>query len=178
MLIDLLRSRRSIRQFQDKTVEQDKIDILIEAALRSPSSRGCNPWEFIIITEPEILIQLAAARPHGSAFLKHAPLAIVVCAHPDTSDVWVEDASIASIILQLTAADLGLGSCWSQIRNREHDEKTTAEAFVKNLLAIDQSLTVQAIIGIGYPAEAKAGHERTKLLDERISYNRYGVRKS
>lgn len=176
MLIELLRSRRSIRQFQKKAIEPEKIDILVEAALRAPTSRGLNPWEFIFVSQPDTLEELARAKAHGSSFLKNAALAVVVCAHPDTSDVWIEDTAIASIILHLTAADLGLGSCWVQIRKREHDGATTAEAFVRKLLGIDPSLAVEAIIGIGYPAESKLGHDRTKLLDERISKERFGVK--
>ena len=121
MFIDLLRARRSIRRFQDRPVEQEKIDILIEAMLRSPSSRGLSPWEFVVVTEKETLVRLSQAKSYGSSFLKNAPLAIVVCADPKKCDVWVEDCSIASILLHLAATDLGLGSCWIQIRLREHD---------------------------------------------------------
>ncbi|MBE0582879.1 MAG: nitroreductase family protein [Desulfofustis sp.] len=177
MFIDLLRSRRSIRQFQKKPVEQEKIDLLIEAALRSPTSRGLNPWEFIFVTEPKILEKLAVAKAHGSSFVKNAALAVVVCAHPDKSDVWVEDTAIASIILHLAAADLGLGSCWIQIRRREHDAALSAEDYVKQLLGLEQSLMVEAMIAVGYPAETKAGHDRAGLLDERISFERYGVKR-
>jgi nitroreductase len=177
MLIDLLRSRRSIRQFQNKTIEAEKIDLLIEAALRAPTSRGLNPWEFIFVSEPKILEKLAGAKAHGSSFVKNAALAVVVCAHPDKSDVWVEDTAIASIILHLTAADLGLGSCWVQIRRREHAAGISAEDYVKKVLGLEQSLVVEAIIAIGYPAEKKAGHNRADLLDERISFERFGAKR-
>ncbi|MCB2216452.1 nitroreductase family protein [Desulfofustis glycolicus] len=177
MFIDLLRSRRSIRQFEKRPVDQEKIDMLIEAALRAPTSRGLNPWEFIFVTEPDTLEKLAGAKAHGSSFVKNGALAVVVCAHPEKSDVWVEDTAIASIILHLAAADLGLGSCWVQIRKRDHDDQTTAEDYVKNLLCLDPSLVVEAVIAIGYPAETKGGHDRTKLLDERISFERYGEKR-
>ncbi len=177
MFIDLLRSRRSIRQFRKKVVEQEKIDLLIEAALRSPSSRGFNPWEFIFVTDPKTLEQLAQSKSHGSSFLKNAALAVAVCADPSRSDVWIEDTSIASIILHLTAADLGLGSCWVQIRKREHDDHRAAEDYVKEVLAVDPSMVVEAIIGIGYPAEEKPGHDRSALLDEKISFERYGKKR-
>jgi len=177
MFIDLLRSRRSIRQFQKRPVEPDKIELLIEAALRAPTSRGLNPWEFIFVTESDTLEKLAGAKAHGSSFVKNAPLAVVVCAHPDKSDVWVEDTAIASIILHLTAADLDLGSCWVQIRKRDHDDLISAEDYVKKLLGLEASLVVEAVIAIGYPAETKAGHDRAQLLDERISFERYGEKR-
>ena len=174
MLIDVLRQRRSIRQYQQKAVEQDKIDILVESVLRSPSSRGLNPWEFIVVKNTETLAELAKSKAHGSSFLKGAPLAIVVCADPTKSDIWVEDTAIASLILHLSAADLGLGSCWIQIRNRPHDEQSSSEAFVVKTLGIKPGIVVEAIIAIGYPAEKVEGRDSSSLLYERVSYEEYG----
>ena len=82
MFIDLLRSRRSIRKFEDRPVELEKVDLLVEAVLRSPSSRGSNPWEFVVVNDPAIINRLSTAKPHGASFLANAPLAIVVCADP------------------------------------------------------------------------------------------------
>ncbi len=83
MFMSLIQKRRSIRKFLEKPVEEEKIDFLIEAALRAPSSRGFNPWEFVIVTERDLLAKLSGAKIHGSGFLKNAPLGIVVCADPD-----------------------------------------------------------------------------------------------
>lgn len=177
MLLDLLRSRRSIRSFDNKKVESDKLEHLLEAVLRSPSSRSLNPWEFIVVSDEQTIADLARAKPHGSAFLKNAPLAIVICADPAKSDVWVEDASIAALILHLCAADLGLGSCWIQIRQRQYNDTTSSEAYVREVLAIDNDLSVEAIVAIGYPAEQKTGHDASTLLWERISHERFGERK-
>jgi hypothetical protein len=73
---------------------------------------------------------------------------IVVCADSNESDVWIEDCSIAAIIIQLTALSLGLGSCWAQIRNRQHDYEKTAEAYVKELLCLPEQMQVECILGI------------------------------
>jgi len=174
VLISVLQERRSIRRFQEKSIEPEKIDALIEAALRSPSSMGRNPWEFIVVTDKAILQRLSRAKEHGSTFMKNAPLGIVVCADPDTSDVWIEDASIASIILHLTAVSLGLGSCWIQIRERMHDSTKTAEAFVADVLSLPQNLRVLSMVGIGYPAEEKPGHGKEILPYEKVHWDRYG----
>ncbi|MFC1853724.1 nitroreductase family protein, partial [candidate division CSSED10-310 bacterium] len=80
MFLPLLQKRRSIRKFLTRGVEQAKIEILIEAALRAPSSRSLNPWEFIIVDDRSSLQKLARAKPHGSTFLENAPLGIVVLA--------------------------------------------------------------------------------------------------
>ncbi len=174
MFIELLRKRRSIRQFKDRPVEKEKVDILIEAGLRSPSSRSLDPWEFVIVTEAEKIAQLAKAKPHGSEFLKKAPLLVVVCADPGKSDVWIEDTAIASLLLHLTAADLGLGSCWVQIRLREHNSQHSAQEYVAELIGLKPGLMVEAIIAIGYPAEEKPGHDKSSLAGNKLHFEHYG----
>ncbi|MCP4600162.1 MAG: NAD(P)H-dependent dehydrogenase/reductase, partial [Proteobacteria bacterium] len=159
----LIETRRSIRKFKQQAVEPEKIEKLVEAALRAPSSMSRNPWEFIVVTEPELLAKLARSKEHGSSFLKNSPLAIVVCADPQKCDVWVEDASIASIFIHLAAHDLGLGSCWIQIRDRMHDGSITAEEYVRQILAIPENLKVESIVAIGYPDEQKDGHPKDQL---------------
>ena len=174
MFVELLRARRSIRRFQDRPVEQEKIDLLIEAVLRAPSSRGLNPWEFVVVTGKETLARLSQAKPHGATFVKNAPLAIVVCADPKKCDVWVEDCAIATILLHLAATDLGLGSCWVQIRLREHDARQMAQDYVAELLGLPEGMVVEAIMTIGYPADQPAGHPRSSLGDDKVSFEQYG----
>lgn len=170
MFIDLLRSRRSIRQFQEKPVEKEKVELLVEAVLRSPSSRSFNPWEFVVVSDPEVIGQLAQAKPHGSSFMKKAPLAIVVCADPKKCDVWIEDCSIAALIAHLAAADLGLGSCWVQIRLRDHDGSISAEEYVKKVLGLRDGLVVEAMIAIGYARQEQPGHPLASLPFSQVSY--------
>jgi nitroreductase len=172
-MIDLVRKRRSIRKFTADKIVPEKIETLIEAALRAPSSRGINPWEFIFVDDPEILLKLSKAKQHGSQFLNNAPLGIVVCADSTTSDVWIEDCSIAAIVIQLTAFSLGLGSCWAQIRNRQHDDEKSAETYVRELLGLPDHVTVETILGIGYPAEKKSPVSADKLHHDKIRINRW-----
>jgi nitroreductase len=174
MFIDLLRLRRSIRQYRNQPVEKEKIDLLIEAALRAPSSRGFNPWEFVVVDDPETLAALSRSKPHGASFLANAPLAIAVCGEPATSDVWVEDVSIAAIILHLAAADLGLGSCWIQLRKRNYDQQTTAGQHAAHLLGLPNGLEVSAILAMGYPDQKPPPHPESALQREKVSFNRHG----
>lgn len=178
MFIDLLRKRRSIRRFEERSIEAEKLDILVEAVLRSPSSRGFSPWHFVFVTDQDTIARLAQSKAHGSAFLARAPLAVVVCADPAKSDVWVEDASIASLIVHLCCTDLGLGSCWIQIRKREHDDRKSAETHVIETLELNPEIKVEAIVAIGYPAEQKPGHESSTLLYDRVSHKKLGTTKS
>jgi len=174
MFLSLIQNRRSIRRYLSKPVEAEKIDILIEAALRAPSSRGFNPWEFVFVTEINLLEKLSKAKQHGSSFLRYAPLGIVVCADPAKSDVWVEDASIASIFIQLAVESVGLGSCWIQIRERMHDKEKTAQAYISGLLKIPPNLKVESIVAAGYPEKRKAPHLKEDLQYDKIYLNSYG----
>ena len=177
MLIDLLRARRSIRRFKDQPVAQEQLDLLLEAALRSPSSKGNNPWEFIVVSDKKCLEKLATAKAHGAGLLQGAPLAIVVCADPAKSDVWVEDAAIAALLIHLQATDLGLGSCWVQIRLRQREDTTDSQAYLADLLALPEGMMALAIIGIGHPVDTKSGHPSSSLCVNQVSYEHFGRRR-
>ena len=174
MLIDLLRTRRSIRKFTDRPIEEEKLDLLIEAVLRAPSSKGRVPWEFVVITDKETIQRLSRAKPHGAAFLDGAPLVVVVCADPERSDVWVEDAAITALLLHLEALDLGLGSCWVQVRLRDHDAQHSSQEYVAEVVGLDPALVVEAMVAVGYPAELKPGHPASSLPRDKVSYDRHG----
>jgi nitroreductase len=172
-MLDLLRQRRSIRKFKDIPIQAEKLTLLEEAIVRSPSSRNINPWEFIFVTDKNLLVQLSTAKEHGSAFLKNAALGIIVCGNEQESDVWIEDCSIASIIVQLTAQSLGLGSCWIQIRNRKYSVSKSSEEYIQNLLNIPKPVRIESIIAVGYPAEEKEGISKGNLDFHKIKVNKY-----
>jgi nitroreductase len=163
IMLDILRKRRSIRRYKDKEIEPEKIDLLKEAALRAPSSRDIKPWRFVFVTNIALLEKLSRAKEHGSSFLKGARLGVVVCADENGSDVWIEDCSIASIILQLAALSLGLGSCWIQIRNRMHSYELSSEDYVKGMLDLPKNMRVESIISFGYPDEEKSAVPKEHL---------------
>ncbi len=154
-MLDILRERRSIRRYKDRKIETEKIKLLMEAALRSPSSRGINPWRFVFVTDKATLLELSRAKESGSDFLKGASLGVVVCAAQGESDVWVEDCSIAAIILQLEGCSLGLGSCWIQIRKRMHSIDHSSEDYIKRVLDLPENFNVESMIAFGYPDEDK-----------------------
>jgi len=170
-MLELLKTRRSIRKFKRDKVEKSLVDQLIQAALLSMSSRNRKPWEFVVVDDESLLHKLAASKPHGSSFLQDAPLGIVVTADPEKSDVWIEDASIAAAILHLTAASLKLGSCWIQIRKREHNQETSAEEYIRQLLNIPERYRVEAIVAVGYPDEVKAPRDISKLDYDKVHKN-------
>ena len=174
MFLSLIEKRRSIRKYLRTPVETEKLEMLIEAALRAPSSMGTNPWEFVVVTDPSVLEKLSEAKPHGATFLKNAPLAIIVCADPDKSTVWIEDASIAAIYIHLAAESLELGSCWIQIRDRMYNETRSAEDYISEILDIPKNLKVEAMIAIGHPDEKKIPRSKKSLPYEKVFMGAYG----
>lgn len=170
-MIELLRTRRSIRTYTATPVDRKSLDILIEALLRSPTSRNNKPWHFVVVDDRELLEKLSKAKESGSAFLKNAPLGIVVCADNTKSDVWVEDCAIAAILAQTTAQSLGLGSCWIQIRKRAHNSEKTAEEYIRELLGLPEGIKVASIISIGHPDETRSPVPAGELDYHKISRN-------
>jgi len=171
--IELLQNRRSKRKFTTHKIEPDKVLLLQQAALMSPTGKSKNHWEFIFIEASETLQRLSECKPHGAKLIANAPLAVVVIGDPQQSDTWVEDCSIASIIIQLQDEALGLGSCWVQVHNRNHNETITAETFVKSLLNIDEGKAVLSIIAVGYSDEVRKPFNIKELQTEKIHKENY-----
>ena len=172
-MIELLRARRSMREYTDQPIEPGKLELLKEAVLRSPSSRNLDPWEFIFVDDRQLLKKLAACKPHGADFLAHAALGIVICGNSQESDTWIEDCAIASILVQMVSQSLGLGSCWVQVRNRRFDDQTTSEQYIQKLLQIPEHIKVESIIAIGYPADKREPLPRADLKDAKVHVNSY-----
>lgn len=172
-MLELLKTRRSIRKFQDRPVEKEKVEAVLKSILLAPSSRARRPWEFIAVTDKETLRDLSLCRKGSSAFLEKVALAIVVFADKEVCDVWVEDCSIAAIIAQLSAHSMGLGSCWIQVRERMMDEGISTEAYIKERLNIPDRYVVECIIAIGYPGEDKKPYEEEELLYDKIHFEKY-----
>ncbi|WP_315071912.1 nitroreductase family protein [uncultured Clostridium sp.] len=173
MLFDKLKTRRSIRKFENKEVEKEKIDILLKSALLAPSSMSRKPLQFIAVTDAELLQKLSLCREPGPSYLAYAPLAIIVIADKGASDVWVEDASIAATFMQLIAHDLCLGSCWIQVRKRFRIEQESAEEYIRKVMEIPEQYSVECMLAIGYPGEEKKPYEEDTLLYEKLHFNKF-----
>jgi nitroreductase len=172
-MINVLRKRRSIRKYTEQRIDKRSFNLLLETLLRAPSSRNLKPCEFIVVDDRELLGKLSNARESGSQFLKGAALGIVICADGAKSDVWIEDGSIASILVYMVAQSLGLGSCWIQVRNRMHSGTESAETYIQGLLGLPGHLKVLSVISIGHPDEKKKPVAKAELDYRRIRFNRY-----
>lgn len=166
--LHLAQRRRSIRQYEDRAVEKEKIDTILQAALLSPASKRSNPWEFVVVTDREILRQMAGCRTYGSQMLEQTQVGIVVAIDSAKTDTWQCDGAIAAEHMLLAAEDLGLGGCWVQVYQREG-----AEELVKQLAHIPDSLNVLCIVSIGYKNEERKMRELDKLQYEKIHYGNF-----
>lgn len=159
----LVQLRRSMRKFTDEKITPEQERLLLRAALMAPSSKGMHPWRFEVVKDSQRINELSHCKAQGSDFLAGAPMAIVVMADPQISDVWIEDASVASTYLLLQAEDLGLGSCWIQVRERKDAEGNDAEENVRRIIGAEPSLRVLSIIALGHK-----GMERKPFNEERL----------
>lgn len=172
---ELIKKRRSTRKFTEEELTQDEVVLLLKAALMSPSSKRSNCWQFVVVDDREMLARLSRCKAHGAELLESAPLAVVVLADPLASDVWIEDASIASLMIQLEAEDLGLGSCWVQVRERSTAEGVPADEVVRELLDIPLQMQVLSIIAVGHKAVERKPFDEDNLQWEKVHINKYGA---
>jgi nitroreductase len=169
-VFDTVRKRRSIRAYKKQEIPKELIKQMIAAAFFSPSSKNRRPWHFVLVSDKEMTQRLSEVTHSSSRFASGAPLVIAVCADSAIAGRWIEDCSIATTIIQLMVADLGLGSCWIQIRDNLHKEDQSAEDYVRKLLKIPSSIRVLCLVALGYPREEKPPHEDGEFLPERVHW--------
>ena len=128
----------------------------------------------MVVDDKDLLKQLSLCKEQAAQFIADAALAVVVMADPLASDVWIEDAAIASIYVQLQAEDLGLGSCWVQVRERFTASGIPANDYVHDVLDIPLQLQVLSIIAIGHKGMERKPFDEARLQWEKIHLNKYG----
>lgn len=165
---DLVQKRRSIRKFTDQDIAPEDLQTILRSALMAPTGKGVRAWHFIVVDDKEVLSKMSMCRDMGSQFLADAKAAIVVLGDRETTDVWCEDASLAAITMQYQIADLGLGSCWCQVRNRFFQNSEPSDNILRYLLHYPENLTAECVIGIGYPAIERKPQDEEKLKWENV----------
>ena len=153
MFIDIARSRHSSRLFTSEPLLPREMELIMEAGDLAPSSRSRRPVRLIPVVDEGLIRRLAMCKDSGTRALETATFAVIVAADPEVSDVWIEDCSIATIMMQMEAEDLGIGSCWIQIRLRKVGD-TDSEDFVIKEAGLDPRLKVLSIIAFGRRPDA------------------------
>lgn len=147
--LNLLVQRRSFRKYKDDLLLPEETEMILKAALLSPTSKSSHSWQFVVVEDKEMLQKLSDCKPQTAKFIADCALAVVVLGNPLVSDVWVEDAAIASIAMQLQAEDIGIGSCWAQVRERDFNEHLSSADYVRDILEIPMPYEVLSIIAFG-----------------------------
>jgi len=163
-----IKSRRSIRLYQEKEIEKEKLDKVLEAARIAPSANNRQEWKFIVVKNRDMKERVANAAS-GQTFIGQAPIVIVACATESQSIMtcgqprYTVDVSIAMSFMILQAQEVGLGTCWIGAFN---------EPSVKEILGIPDDIRVVAITPLGYPSQDIAARPR-KEIEQIICFDKY-----
>ena len=167
-MLQTILNRRSVRQYTDEPIPEEKLNAILYAGLAAASSKNRRPWEFVVVRDRAMLDALGGCRPGASNLLSKCQAAIVVCADAEAVDVWVEDCGSAMTQMHLMADAIGVGSCWLQVRLRKAaDGRDTADV-VRQLLGIPGKYGVMAILTLGMPESHPDPHTVDELLLEKI----------
>lgn len=174
----LLSNRRSTRRFKAQDLTPEQVTTLLQAALKAPSSKGKKAWQFVVVEDKEMLQKLSLCKEHGAQFIAGSAIAIVVLGDCLQSDAWIEDTTIASVLMQLQAEDLGLGSCWCQVNKRETADEADSADYVRQLLDIPYQMEVLSIIAFGYKDETKKPIADESLAWEKVHIDKFVLREA
>ena len=164
--LDAIHTRRSIRKYQNRPVEEPMIRQCLAAAMSAPSAGNAQPWQFVVLTERKILDRIPELHPHAP-MARQAQVGVVICgdlAREKYAGYWPIDCAAATQNLLLAAHALGLGAVWCGVYPRE--ERVAA---VKELLALPADIVPFALVLMGWPAAE--GGRRDRFDAARIHYN-------
>jgi len=163
-------SRRSVRKYQDRPIEDEVTEKLIRAGAAAPSAHNEQPWHFVVIKDRTILDEIPKFHPYAK-MLSEAPVALAICADHElekdpTAGYWIQDCSAATQNILLAAHALGLGACWLGIHPREKRKEA-----LRKLLHLPESVEAFSVIALGYPAQDKKPGAR--FTPDRIHTNQW-----
>ncbi len=170
---NLVQQRRSHRKFTGEEVSAEDVKLILRAGLMAPTSKGQRAWQFVVVDDKTDLEKLSDAKDLGGQLIKDAALAIVVLGDPMQNDCWVEDGSIAAISMQYQVEELGLGSCWVQMRGRGLSDGTSADTVIRGVLDIPENLSCLCVIAVGHKADERKPQNEDKLKWENVHLEKY-----
>lgn len=171
VVINNILKRTSVRSYEDRAVESEKVEKLLRAGMAAPTAVNKQPWHFIVVTDKNQLQKLSEANPNAGMAAK-APLTIVVCGDMDKAlegdarEFWVQDCSAATENILLAATGMGLGAVWTGT----YPSKERCAA-VADVLRLPDTLIPLNTIVIGYPDTEPTPKDKWKK--ENVSYNVY-----
>lgn len=168
--MDIIFNRRSIRKYQNKTVEKEKIEKILRAAMQAPSAVNQQPWDFIVVQNKDTLNKLAGISPY-SKMVADAPLAIVVLGNEDRMRLqnhWEQDLAAATQNILLEAVYLGLGAVWLGVAPAEERMD-----YIRDIFGLSKKIRPFCVIPIGYPAEGQENKFVDRYDPSRVHYEKF-----
>ena len=169
----LVQVRRSHRKFTDELIAPEDVQLILRAGLMSPTSKNQRAWHFVVVDDKTDIEKISDAKDMGSQFVKGAPLVVVVMGDPLANDCWVEDGSIAAFAMQLQAEDLGLGSCWVQMRGRGLSDGTSADTVIRGILDIPENMSCLCVLAFGHKADERKPQNEDRLKWENVHVGKW-----
>lgn len=169
-LMDIILKRRSVRNYTDENISDDKLDKILQAGLLAPTSRNRKPCEFIVVKKREVLEKLSKSKESGSAMLANCNVAIVVVADSEKADTWIEDSSIALAYMDLMANELDVGSCWCQSHLRFSADGEKSEDVIRNIFSLENKYRVVGILSLGIKEADVEPHSLSEIDKNKLKY--------
>lgn len=164
-VLDNIFARKSVREYENRAVSKDTLELLVKAGMAAPSGMNRQPWEFVVFTDVQGRNELAEKLPYAK-MLKSAPAAIVVVGNTETSKLWVEDCCAATENILLAAEALGLGAVWTAAY--PYEDRIGA---IRAVLDIPEPYVPLCLIPVGYPAGEQTAKD--KWTPDKVHYDKW-----
>jgi nitroreductase len=167
---DALKSRRNVRQYTDRSIPEDELRLVLEAARRSPSASNWQPWDFVVVTDRDELKELARVWQGAGHIARSAATVAIVAPElrEETERQLLQfDLGQATMCLMVEATDLGIGTGHSAVADQE---------LARSLLGFPDDRFCAYLVGLGYPADrplAPMGHLNRRPFDEVVHWGRW-----
>lgn len=172
-LLQVMKNRRSIRNYIGDRIPAEALDRILQAGLLAPSSKNVRPVEFIVVENRDTLEKLSKSKQSGSGMLADAACAIVVVGNTEKADAWIEDCSVSMGYMLLMAETLGIGGCWVQERLRRNVQGEESGTVVREILGIPESYDVEAILSLGIPEKVESPRSWNETEKDKIHYEKF-----
>lgn len=165
-VLENILARKSVRQYTNRPVDPEKIDLLLRAGMAAPSGSDKRPWSFVVVQDRDRLDSMAAQLPYAKMLTK-APMAIVICGDTLRSALWEQDCCAVTENILLAAESMGLGAVWTAAY--PYPERVAA---VRKYIGLPENIVPLCVVPVGYP-EGKQS-PKDKYDASKIYYEQWG----
>lgn len=173
MFLDLCNKRRSIRKYTDKKICDEDLEYILKCALTSPTARNLDTKRFVVVRDKEMLKKLSQFKDYGADFLKDADAAVVVLVNKEMApETYYQDGCIAATFIQLACEDIGISSCWANVRSAKDANGEYGYDVIKRLLNVPSEYHPECIIALGYKNE-EPFNKKELDFNEHVHFNKF-----